>query len=78
MKKRLFSLILVPLLFVLFALPSLAADGAIPVSDPDSLRGMAAHPGDRFYLTCDIAMAGEAWTPVAFSGELGGGGHTIF
>ena len=78
MKKRLFSLILVPLLFVLFALPSLAADGAIPVSDPDSLRGMAAHPGDRFYLTCDIDMAGEAWTPFAFSGELDGGGHTIY
>ena len=78
MKKRLLSLFLAALLLTASALPVMAEDSAIPVSDPASLRAMVSHPTDSFILTADIDMAGEDWLPFAFNGKLNGNGHTIF
>lgn len=80
MKKTL--ALLLALLFLLpaggTALAAEAADGAVEISDLAGLRAIADAPDGSYRLTADIDMAGEDWTPIAFSGKLDGDGHTLY
>ena len=55
-----------------------AADDITELSTPEALLAMAENPAGRFVLTADIDMRGTDWAPFAFSGELDGGGHTLY
>ena len=76
--KRLTALALCWALLALMLPMGLAEEGVVQISDVDGLRAMQSAPRGRYRLTCDIDMAGVSWTPIPFSGELDGGGHTLY
>ncbi len=48
------------------------------ISTKEELLAIAANPAGGYYLTNDINLEGEAWTPIpAFSGTLEGNGYAI-
>ncbi len=50
----------------------------IPISTKDELYAIAENPGDGYYLTNDINLEGDTWTPIQnFSGTLQGDGFAI-
>ncbi len=51
----------------------------IAISDVDGLKAIANNPSGNYYLTKDINLMGEDWTPIPeFSGTLDGKGHKIY
>lgn len=76
---------LTALLLSLFLLPLLtaAARAAEPapqyteISTYEELLSIRDNPSGAYRLTESIDMAGKAWVPVDFSGELDGGGHAL-
>ena len=75
--KRLVSLCLAVLL--LAGATCARADAAVrEIYDVDGLRAMANDPAGHDRLMNDIDMGGVDWTPIAFSGELDGGGHCLY
>ena len=60
----------------------ISAEGAsaalTEISDAAGLSGIANDPGGHYKLICDIDLSGADWQPVAFSGKLDGGGHTVY
>ena len=77
MKKTLL-LLLSALLLLSTAPMSLADDEPTPIATRAELALLAENPSGSFLLTDDIDMGGEPWTPIAFSGTLDGGGHTLY
>lgn len=79
MKKRII-LALILTFALLRPLSALAAGESAPVSisDAGGLAAIANHPEGDYVLTADIDMEGVDWSPIAFSGTLDGGGHTIY
>ena len=75
--KRLISLLLA-LLLAAAAAPALADEAVTEIADVEGLLAMARRPQGRYRLVSDIDMAGIDWTPIAFSGELDGGGHCLY
>jgi len=49
----------------------------IGISTREELAQIAENPSGDYYLTADIDLKGETWTPIPFSGTLDGEGHTI-
>ena len=68
---------------VLLLLLSGTARGAEPapqyteISTYEELLSIRDDPSGAYRLTGDIDMAGRAWEPLDFSGELDGGGHAL-
>lgn len=51
---------------------------SVAISDAEGLIAVASAPEQNYYLTCDIDLRGNIWTPIAtFSGILDGKGFTI-
>lgn len=57
--------------------PAAAADAPCEISSAEELSLLRETPDGDFVLTADIDMTGVDWQPIAFSGTLDGGGHTI-
>lgn len=55
-----------------------AGTDIVEISTPEGLAAIANDPHGKYALAADIDMKGVAWTPLAFYGELDGGGHTIY
>ncbi len=49
----------------------------IQISTPQELQNMKDMPEKSYELICDIDMAGVAWEPFSFGGELNGNGYSI-
>lgn len=47
------------------------------ISTYEDLKAISNKPDGKYYLACDIDMAGIEWTPVTFNGTLDGNGHAI-
>lgn len=58
--------------------PAAAADAPCEISSAEELSLLRETPDGDFVLTADIDMTGVDWQPIAFSGTLDGGGHTIY
>ena len=58
--------------------PAAAADAPCEISSAEELSLLRDTPDGDFVLTADIDMTGVDWQPIAFSGTLDGGGHTIY
>ena len=58
--------------------PFAAADAPCEISSAEELSLLRETPDGDFVLTADIDMTGVDWQPIAFSGTLDGGGHTIY
>ena len=58
--------------------PTAAADAPCEISSAEELSLLRETPDGDFVLTADIDMTGVDWQPIAFSGTLDGGGHTIY
>ena len=58
--------------------PAAAADAPREISSAEELSLLRDTPDGDFVLTADIDMTGVDWQPIAFSGTLDGGGHTIY
>jgi len=58
--------------------PARAEGEPSPIYDVEGLRAMADAPQGRYRLMNDIDMSGADWTPIAFSGELDGGGYGLY
>ena len=54
------------------------ASDTTDISDAASLAAIADAPEEAYRLTADIDLGGADWTPIAFSGRLDGGGHTLY
>lgn len=86
MKKRIFALLLTFCLLFAASLPALAegegtgaaADAAVEIHDRAGLEAIAQNPAGSYVLMADIDMKDAPWTPIAFSGTLDGGGHTLY
>ncbi len=69
------------LLYVLFAYCDLAHRIELlsytKVSSYEDLAAMSGKPDGKYYLSCDIDMAGKDWTPFTFNGVLDGNKHAI-
>ena len=55
----------------------------IPISTTEDLKNIKNDLSGKYYLTCDINMAGEQWSSIGtmetpFNGELDGNGHVIY
>lgn len=72
---------LVLLLYILFAYCDFAHKIELltytRVSSYEDLKAMSAKPDGRFYLSCDIDMAGKDWMPFSFNGIFDGNSHEI-
>ncbi len=54
-------------------------DGGVAISDKAGLLAIKDNPDKNYYLTADIFLEGETWTPIEnFSGILDGKGHKIY
>ena len=58
--------------------PAASADAPYEISSAEELSLLRDTPDGDFVLTADIDMTGVDWQPIAFSGTLSGGGHTIY
>ena len=58
--------------------PAAAADAPCEISSAEELSLLRETTDGDFVLTADIDMTGVDWQPIAFSGTLDGGGHTIY
>ena len=76
--KRLISVCLAAVLLLAGAIPVRADEAVREIYDVEGLRAMTNAPEGRYRLMNDIDMIGVDWTPIAFSGELDGGGHTLY
>ena len=77
MAKRVF-IALICLTLCLAAAPAARAEGLTEIRDVEGLLSMAQNPSGRYRLAADIDMSQVNWTPIAFSGELDGGGHCLY
>ena len=76
--KRMIAACLAALLLLAGAGRVRAEEAFREIYDVEGLRAMASAPEGRYRLMNDIDMAGVDWTPIAFSGELDGGGHCLY
>ena len=69
------------LLYVLFAYCDLAHRIELlsytKVSSYEDLAAMSGKPDGKYYLSCDIDMAGKDWTPFTFNGVLDGNNRLV-
>ena len=71
MIKKWLCLLLVLALLPLCSVTALADDTKlVEIRDAEGLRAMANDPTGSYVLAANINMAGEDWTPIAFSGTL--------
>lgn len=72
---------LILLLYILFAYCDLAHRIELlsytKVSSYEELQAMSAKPDGKYYLSCDIDLAGKDWTPFTFNGIFDGNSHEI-
>ena len=78
--KRLMCMMLAAamILGAALAVSAQAEEAETKIYDVSGLRAMADAPNGRYRLMNDIDMGGVDWTPIAFSGELDGGGHGLY
>ena len=76
MKK--FCMIVLVILLIGISFPVKAeTDNRVGVATREELERIADDPNGVYYLTADIDLGEEPWTPIPFSGTLDGKGHTI-
>lgn len=75
--KRTFFTALCLICLLLCPLFSRGEEAYIPISTRQELEAIAQNPGGKYRLEADIDLGGAPWTPIAFFGELDGGGHTL-
>ena len=75
--KRIVSIIVCALL-LLGLCPAAGAEEVVSIGSREDLQQLAEDPAGSFELTADIDMGGEPWTPIPFSGQLNGNGHTLY
>lgn len=79
MTKKWFCLLLMLALLPVWSVTALADTAElVEIHDAEGLRAMANDPDGSYILTANINMAGENWTPMAFSGTLDGAGYCIY
>lgn len=73
--------LLVLLIYVLFAYCDLAHKIELisytKISTYEELQAISAKPDGKYYLACDIDLAGKDWTPFTFNGIFDGNSHEI-
>ena len=47
------------------------------ITSYEDLKTISNKPDGKYYLACDIDMAGKDWTPFTFNGTLDGNKHEI-
>ena len=76
MKRTIAALLGALLLFCLC--PRARGEAVVPIGSREDMLRIQKDPAGSFELTADIDMGGEDWTPLPFSGELNGNGHTLY
>ncbi len=76
MKKICMIMLVMLLLGMSFPVAAKKHNG-VEIATREELERIAENPGGDYYLSKDIDMGGEPWTPIPFSGTLDGEGHTI-
>ena len=71
-------ILLLVLLFGFFDLGhSIALLTYTKITSYEDLKAISNKPDGKYYLACDIDMAGKEWTPFTFNGTLDGNKHEI-
>ena len=79
MTKKWLCLLLILALLPVWSVTALADTAeVVEIRDVEGLRAMANDPTGSYVLAANINMAGEDWTPMAFSGTLDGAGYCIY
>ena len=76
--KRFLALVSILIMMISVFPVSHAEQTVTEIFDADGLMAMAENPDGHYHLARDIDLAGIRWVPICFSGELDGGGHTIY
>lgn len=77
-RLRTLTLVLILLVSLSGAARGVEPDGqVVEISSYEELLSMRENPSGVYRLTESIDMAGRAWEPLDFSGELDGGGHAL-
>ncbi len=75
--KKICMIILVVLLIGISFPVQAETNDRVSIASREDLERIADDPNGDYYLTKDIDLGGEAWTPIPFSGKLDGKGHII-